>query len=62
MRSNNAPSWVQQALSTAFTVLAIAIMLRIAWDLVRPLLPFIITLIVLVSVVSLLIHHRRSGW
>lgn len=62
MTSNHAPTWLERALSMAFRVLVTAVMLRIAWNLVRPLVPVITVVIVLTGVALAVVRHSRTRW
>jgi hypothetical protein len=43
-----------------FAIIAVAVVARLAWELLRPVLPFVIVLLVVVAVLSLLIRRLRS--
>ena len=56
----NAPqSWLQRALGWAITFMVVALLVRWGWDLLKPMLPIMVVVAVLVLVARFLLNHYR---
>jgi hypothetical protein len=53
--------WMRKIIATLAGVVAVAILVRLAWELLRPVLPALIAIIVVVVILRL-IFRRRQGW
>ena len=53
-------SLIRKIAAALIAIIAVAVGARLAWELLRPVLPVVIVLLVVVAVVSLLIRRLRS--
>jgi len=53
--------WMRKIVAALAGVVIVAVMVRVAWELLRPTLPAVIVLLVAVAVLSVVIR-RLKGW
>jgi hypothetical protein len=55
-------SWPERLLGAAITLVVVALLLRWAWNLLRPLVPIILATVALGSIVALVVRYRRNRY
>jgi len=53
--------WMRKIVAALAGVVVVAVMVRLAWELLRPTLPTVIVLLVTIAVLSVVIR-RPKGW